>query len=95
MSISKGWNWSLSTEKAWLKPSEESFYLLHRWQEQGFQNLLDLGSGRGRHALQFARAGFQVDALDLAPKVMEVLQEQADAENLPIRAKTGDMGSLP
>lgn len=93
--ISKAWDWSKSNAQEWNYPSEESYYLLHRWQNRGFQRMLDLGCGRGRHALQFARAGFQVRAMDLSEPVVKALAQQAAKAHLPIQATTGDMLQLP
>ena len=95
---SKGWNWAIVDKKAaepWLTPSKEAYYYLHRWSEQGKKDMLDLGCGLGRHTLQFARAGFNVSALDISSDAVEFTKNAAQQENLAIRATVGDMLSLP
>ena len=46
--------------------------------------LLDIGCGAGREALGFARAGFGVVAIDLAPGMIEAARENARREGLAI-----------
>jgi 2-polyprenyl-3-methyl-5-hydroxy-6-metoxy-1,4-benzoquinol methylase len=44
--------------------------------------LVDLGCGAGRLALQFARRGFAVTAVDLSHAMLQVLGEKVDGERL-------------
>jgi len=46
--------------------------------------LLDVGCGAGREAIGFARAGFSVVAIDLAPGMIEAARENARREGLAI-----------
>ena len=46
--------------------------------------LLDVGCGAGREAIGFARAGFGVVAIDLAPGMVEAAREHARREGLAI-----------
>jgi SAM-dependent methyltransferase len=57
---------------------------------QGFQSprdarVLDLGAGLGRNALELARRGFRVDAVELTPLFAQRLEAQTRAENLRLR----------
>ena len=54
---SKGWDWENANQSAWLKPTEDSYYLWQVWKEKGYSKLLDLGTGLGRHAVHFAKNG--------------------------------------
>lgn len=92
---SKGWSWDLNQAQEWETPSEDSYYYLWRWRSLGFTKLLDLGCGLGRHALQFAREGYSVDAFDLSPEGLVRLKKQTEAEQLTIRITEGDMMKLP
>ncbi len=92
---SKGWDWENAEQAAWLKPTEDSYYLSHIWREKGYKQLLDLGSGLGRHAIYFARKGFEVSAVDISGYGISHLLSWAEAENLPVKAVTGDMLHLP
>ena len=48
---------------------------------------LDLGCGVGRHALLFARLGFDVSAVDLAEAGLAEVRRGAEAEGLTIDAR--------
>lgn len=54
-------------------------------------SLLDVGCGRGRHAIEFARRGYRVTGLDLSERSLEVARELAEEEHLQIDFIAGDM----
>ncbi len=56
---------------------------------------LDLGCGVGRHALLFARLGFDVSAVDMAEAGIAELRRSAEAEMLDIDAQVAPMTTLP
>lgn len=64
--ISKAWDWDKNNDEIWFTPSEDSYFLINRWKDKGFNKFLDLGCGRGRHSIQFARYGFEVNSFDLS-----------------------------
>ena len=39
---SKGWDWENANQSAWLKPTEDSYYLSQVWKEKGYSKLLEL-----------------------------------------------------
>jgi cyclopropane fatty-acyl-phospholipid synthase-like methyltransferase len=45
-------------------------------------NILDLGCGRGRHALTLAREGYRVTGIDLSERAIETAKEKAENEKL-------------
>lgn len=92
---SEGWDWSKIQEDIWDTPSEDVYYLLFRWKKLGKTRLLDLGCGKGRHALFFAKEGFEVYALDISESGINILKEKAQKENLKIFTSVSDMHSLP
>jgi ubiquinone/menaquinone biosynthesis C-methylase UbiE len=49
-----------------------------------FSNVLDVGAGTGRYALELARKGTRVTALDQSPEMLAVARQAAQRENLPI-----------
>lgn len=57
--------------------------------------VLDVGCGYGRVALPLARAGHEVEGLDLSENLIEAARQAGDAEGLPIRFTVGTMISLP
>ena len=46
--------------------------------------ILDIGCGAGREALAFARAGFHVVGIDVAPRMIEAARANAEREGLNI-----------
>jgi ubiquinone/menaquinone biosynthesis C-methylase UbiE len=95
----KAWDWKMvktsGVDDFWLEPTPEAYYLAERWRAQGYQNFLDLGSGLGRHSIFFAKAGFNVSAIDLSEKGIEEGKKWAKESGLKIDFKVGDMVDLP
>lgn len=95
---SKPWNWKIlkkENENKWKEPSMESYYLLHRWKEQGKEQFLDLGCGIGRHTILFANNGYNTHGFDLSQEAIDRTKQWADELNLKVQCKTGDMLNLP
>ena len=70
--------------------------LADRFHEPG--PLVDLGCGAGRHALDFARRGFPVTAVELSEDMLRVLGAKADREELRVsrvRANLCDLRCFP
>jgi SAM-dependent methyltransferase len=57
----------------------------------GGARVLDLCCGKGRHALEFARRGFQVTAVDRTAPYLAEGRRRASAEGLPVEFVRGDM----
>lgn len=95
MTESKAWDWEKGVESYWLQPSEESYYLAEKWKQNGFHKILDLGSGLGRHAIYFAKQGFDVSALDLSDYGITHLNKWAAKESCNIQTTICDIKNLP
>jgi cyclopropane fatty-acyl-phospholipid synthase-like methyltransferase len=94
---SRGWDWSKVSEKYWNKPSDEFLPVALRWKVLGKKTILDIGCGRGRHALFLAEMGFDVTATDISPEGIEQLEKEARKRGLEGKIKTlvSDMLELP
>jgi len=94
---SKGWDWSQVSEKYWNIASDEFLPVALRWKELKKQTVLDIGCGRGRHALFLAEMGFDVTATDISPEGIEQLKKEAKKRKLDGKIKTvvSDMLELP
>ncbi len=95
---SKGWNWKAVEGRNieyWQTPSEESYYLLHRWKESGFTRFLDLGCGLGRHSILFGLNDFEVFSFDINEDAVERTKEWAESLELHFDYRVGDMLSMP
>jgi len=53
--------------------------------------ILDVGCGRGRHAISLARHGYHVTGIDLSPRAIEKARQAAESEGLDITFRRGDM----
>lgn len=95
MTSPAGWNWNNVQDTAWSVPAEDVYYFLHRWQDQGFRSVLDLGCGIGRHALLFADRGFQVTAADVSDTGLGRMKAAARERGLFIAALTANVTHLP
>jgi len=90
----KGFNWA-AVKSPNLKPVDNCVYMATKWEERGYKDLLDLGTGLGVHAVYFAKQGFNVSALDISDYAIQYLKNWSVKENLTINAEVGDMLSLP
>ena len=81
---SKGWDWEnvIDTEySVHLHPTEYGYYLAHKWKEAGYQSILDLGTGLGRHAICFAQSGLKVSAMDISEYGIQHLKSCAKVKH--------------
>lgn len=90
----KGYNWGAIDQSPDLKPVDNCIYLANKWRESGYVDLLDLGTGLGRHAIYFSKQGFNVTAMDISDYGVQYLKTWAAKENQLINAEVGDMLSL-
>jgi len=79
------------TARAGLDPFELA--LVRRHVRAGGR-LLDVGCGAGREALGFARAGFRVVALDIAPAMVEAARANAAGAGLALELRVGSVTEL-
>ena len=61
----------------------------------GYRRVLDVGCGYGRIAVPLARAGYEVEGLDLCENLIETARSTAAAEGLLIGFTVGSMTGLP
>lgn len=95
---SKGWDWENISEtyrQVHLQPTEDSLNCARFWKEAGYESVLDLGAGLGRHAVCFAKSGFKVSASDISEYGIKHLQSWAASEQLEIETQVCDMLVLP
>ena len=91
MDKSKGWDWSKVDDTFWMIPSEDIYFLLHRWKDKSFEDILDLGCGKGRHSLLFAENDYKVTGFDLADNGLNVLSLEAKKKKLNIATVKGNV----
>ena len=59
------------------------------------RKVLDVGTGIGRHALAYARFGFDVIAIDASSTGLDQLVQSATAENLRVDVRLSNFTTLP
>jgi tellurite methyltransferase len=79
----------------WLTPDTEVFNLIPVLHESGVLDVLDLGCGVGRHALLFAKEGFNVSAMDGSRSGLDFIEREAEKEQLAITTACAEMTALP
>ena len=92
---SGSWNWDKVSDTYWSDPSEDVYYLLHRWKKAGREALLDIGCGLGRHSLLFAAHHFKATAMDSSESGLNLLQKTAIERGLVINTIRADLTKLP
>jgi ubiquinone/menaquinone biosynthesis C-methylase UbiE len=92
---SKEWNWAVVKDDIWNEPSEDIYYYVDRWKKKNFKCFLDLGCGLGRHAILFAKNGFDAHGLDLSQYGIDGLNKKASDLGLNIKTTIGDINKLP
>lgn len=75
-----------------LLPAERT--LVDRYVPSGSE-VLEVGTGGGRAALELARLGYRVTANDLSPAMVELARETATRLGLDVRFDVGDATDLP
>jgi len=92
------WDKRWQTEEGradWIKPADDVATLIASLKQTGPVKALDLGCGVGRHALAFARAGFETHAMDLAEAGLAELDKSARAGGLTVSTHLAPMTELP
>lgn len=84
-----------TTRASWKEPERTVTELVPALVARGVQRVLDVGTGIGRHALAFARAGFEVIAIDASPTGLAELRREADAQGLQVDTRLAPFTSLP
>ena len=93
------WNsrWATPDGRAdWLSPDQDVVDLSAELLSAGnTRRALDLGCGVGRHALHFARLGFETSAIDMAEAGLSEVRASAADAGLKIETAVAPMTSLP
>ncbi|MGE5247977.1 MAG: SAM-dependent methyltransferase [Verrucomicrobiota bacterium] len=72
-------------------PEEEVAQIVNLLPISAGASVVDLGCGRGRHAIPLSRRGFRVTGVDLSEKMLRLAQERAAREKLTVEWVREDM----
>ena len=90
----KGWDWDAVKSESWNEISEEFLPVALSWVRK-YHSVLDIGTGKGRHAVFFAKNGFKASAIDLSESSITYVKEQIKEKGLDnIDARVEDMTEL-
>lgn len=90
----KGWDWDAVKSESWNEISEEFLPVALSWVRK-YHSVLDIGTGKGRHAFSFAKNGFKASAIDLSESSITYVKEQIKEKGLDnIDARVEDMTEL-
>jgi tellurite methyltransferase len=79
----------------WSEPDPAVTNFMPALRARGAKRVLDVGTGIGRHALAYARYGFDVTATDASSTGLDRLVESAKTENLEVDVRLSPFTSLP
>ncbi len=72
------------------KPSKELVRVLNEGQLSG-NTALEIGCGTGTNAIELARRGFKVTAVDYVPQAIEAARTKASAANVEVEFRVADV----
>jgi cyclopropane fatty-acyl-phospholipid synthase-like methyltransferase len=90
------WNELFLEEKnRWKDPHEKVVAIAAEWKQQGFNKILDLGCGAGRHLILLAGEGFESYGLDNSENALQFSRHNLNEKGLTADLKFSDMTRLP
>lgn len=79
--------WTLDIRNmSWVEDTKRQVdFIIKTLDLKGNEKVLDLACGFGRHALEFARRGYDVTGVDITPEYVAYANEQARKKNYRLR----------
>ncbi len=74
----------------WLEPDKAVIQLEGNIDRTIIKDVLDLGCGIGRHAIYFARNGYNVTAVDSSTEALNVLKQQVSEQDIKVKIINGN-----
>jgi tellurite methyltransferase len=89
------WWHEARTRSRWSEPDPAVLGLMPVLEARGAHAVLDVGTGIGRHALAYSRAGFDVVATDASTTGLDELCRSAASEDLKVDVRNAPFTDLP
>jgi len=86
-----GWNLDIMNQSWTENTVEQVEFIIEKMGLTGNERILDLACGYGRHALEFARRGYEVVGVDITEDYVNYGNEQAQKENLTAKFILSDI----
>jgi SAM-dependent methyltransferase len=88
--------WAEAKQRSrWSEPEPAVLSFAASLRARGAKQVLDVGTGIGRHALAYAHLGFEVFATDASTKGLEELARSAGAERVGVDVRLAPFTELP
>jgi len=87
----ENWHENLGEALFGVNPDARVLALVGSIQNPANARILDIGAGTGRNALWLASRGHPVDAVEITPQFVQLLQSEADAKGLVLRTLEGNL----
>jgi 2-polyprenyl-3-methyl-5-hydroxy-6-metoxy-1,4-benzoquinol methylase len=88
--------WGEAKQRAkWSEPDPAVTSFAQTLLARSAKQVLDVGTGIGRHALYYARLGFEVFATDASATGLDEVTRSADAQGLDVDVRLGPFTELP
>lgn len=88
--------WGQAKQRAhWSDPEPAVTELIPALESRGARRVLDVGAGIGRHSLAFARAGFDVVAIDASQTGLDEIGRSARELGLTVETRMAPFTELP
>jgi SAM-dependent methyltransferase len=86
------WNKIFKKEgKVFTKVQEDIPRILKLFKKHKVKRVLDLGCGTGRHAVYFAKKGFDVYGIDISKEGLQITKSWSKKENVRVNLKCGSI----
>lgn len=77
-----------------MTPSDFAKDFVKELKERKLNNILEIGAGNGRDSIFFAKEGFTVTAVDVAPSAVKLIQENVDKTKVDVTVELANANYL-
>lgn len=88
--------WTLDIkDQSWVEDTKKQVdFIIEKLKLKGDEKILDIACGFGRHAIEFARRGYDVTGVDITPEYISFAEHMAENEKLSVRFICSDVREI-
>ncbi len=90
-----GWNLDIMNQSWTENTVSQVDFIIKTLELNGNEKILDLACGYGRHALEFAKRGYEVVGVDITKQYVDYGNEQAKKHHFPAHFIQSDIRQVP